>query len=56
MLNRLAAIALIGSLLAVVSGDNLGGFCFRAAIAAPLIWTDLISEEAAIAFVRPDSI
>jgi hypothetical protein len=56
MFNRLACLALIASLALVCAGDNLGGFCFRAAVSLPLVWLDLISIETATAFVRPDSI
>ena len=41
---------------AIALSDTLGGFCFRATIAAPLMWTGIISLETAqdIAVLYPN--
>jgi hypothetical protein len=52
-MSKLVFTALIAGQVAIIGSDSVGGFCFRAAIAAPLYWMGVIDQETATFIALP---
>lgn len=51
--STLVGLALVSMIVAIGCSNSVGGFALRATVAVPLVWTHVISNEAATRFVLP---
>jgi hypothetical protein len=51
--STLVGLALVAMIIAIGCTNTVGGFALRATVAVPLVWTHVVSMDAATRFVLP---